>query len=59
MYTETLPKYVIERNKLLKHLLLPLPSYKYTEEDLLCFFISIYFVYGFQEKKIVKSQLQC
>ena len=38
MYTETLPKYIIERNKLLKHLLLPLPSYKYTEEDLLCFF---------------------
>ena len=57
MYTETLQKYDIECNKLLKQLLLPLPSYKYTENPL-CF-ISINFAYGLQEKKIVKSQLQC
>ena len=45
MYTETLPKYDIERNMLLKHLFLPLLSYKYIEED-----VSIYFAYGLQEK---------
>ena len=58
MYTENLPKYDIECNKLLKHLLLPLPSYKYTEEDPLCFYLYTLLT-AFKKKKMVKSQLQC